>query len=99
MMPILIKNAMVIPQRAVIDLQGLNQLGIVGPDNKVTLVNVTLGPTLGSDVIVTAGLKTGDKVVVEGLQKIKDGAVVNPKPYVETAQEKASDIATPATKD
>ena len=91
-------GAFVIPQRAVIDLQGETILAIVGAGNKVEMRKVTLGPTLGSDQVVTQGLNAGDKVVVEGVQKVKGGAVVNPQPYVEDAPEKASDaIATPDT--
>ncbi len=70
----------------------------------MNIVTVTLGPTPGSDVIVTTGIKAGDKIVVEGVQKVKQGEVVAPSPYVETAQEKSPDIgampsATPAAKD
>lgn len=90
------KDAMVIPQRAVIDLQGLMMLAVIGDGNRIEMRKVTLGPTLGSDQIVTEGLNAGDRVVVEGIQKIKGGDVVNPQPYVETPQEKASaEIATP----
>ncbi|MDD5200548.1 MAG: efflux RND transporter periplasmic adaptor subunit [Terrimicrobiaceae bacterium] len=92
------KDATVVPQRAVINLQGLTLLAVVGEGNKVDLRQVTLGPTLGSDQIVTKGLNAGDSVIIEGVQKVRQGTVVNPKPYVETAQEKASDaIAAPAT--
>ncbi len=98
------KNVVVVPQRAVVDLQGLNQLYLVGPDNKVNVVQVKLGPTTGSDQIVTSGLKAGDRVIVEGTQKVKDGTLVNPTPYIETKQEVSSDdlpapTATPAAKD
>jgi membrane fusion protein (multidrug efflux system) len=93
------EGAFVIPQRAVINLQGTNMLAVVGADNKVALRKVTLGPTLGSDQIVTEGLNAGDSVVIEGVQKVKQGEVVSPKPYVEDAQEKASDaIAAPDSK-
>jgi membrane fusion protein (multidrug efflux system) len=95
--------AMVVPQRAVIDMQGLDLLAVIGEGNKTSLRQVTLGPTQGSDQIVTKGLSSGDKVIVNGVQKVKDGTVVNPQPYVETPQEKASDpevdvkaAATPA---
>ena len=93
------KGVMVIPQRAVIDLQGLTQLAVVGAGNKVDIRTVTLGRQMGSDVIVKQGLQAGDRVVVEGVQKAdKVGEVVNPTPYTETSQEKASDtVATPAT--
>lgn len=89
------EKAFIVPQRAVIDLQGLKMLAIVGADNKVDIRTVTLGPAMGSDRIVTAGLNPNDRIVVEGVQKVKQGAVVNPTPYDETAQEKSSDIATP----
>lgn len=91
------KDAVVLPQRAVIDMQGLKMTAVVGEGNKVSIRQIELGPTLGSDQIVTKGLEAGDRVIVEGGSKIKGGEVVNPQPYVETAQEKASDIATPAT--
>ena len=73
-------GALVIPQRAVRDLQGLSQVAVVGAEDKVTFKNVTLGPATGSDYVVTAGLAAGERVVIEGLQKIRDGAVVKPEP-------------------
>jgi membrane fusion protein (multidrug efflux system) len=73
-------NALVIPQRSVSQLQGSNQVAVVGPDNKVEIKIVTLGPRMGSEWIVDKGLEAGDKVVVEGLQKIKNGITVVPKP-------------------
>lgn len=85
------KGAYLVPQRAVINLQGLTLLALVGEGNKVDVVNVELGPTLGSDQVVLKGLNPGDKVVVEGVQKAKQGAVVNPSPYTPTPQEKAAE--------
>lgn len=78
-----IPNALVIPQRAIRDLQGVNQVAVVGPDNKVTFENVKLGPTTGSDVVITQGLKAGDRVVVEGLQKVRDDIAVKVVPSAE----------------
>jgi len=75
-----IPGALVIPQRAVRDLQGLSQVAVVGAEDKVTFKNVTLGPATGSDYVITAGLAAGERVVVEGLQKIRDGVVVKPVP-------------------
>ncbi len=90
------KGAYLVPQRAIINLQGLTQIALVGEGNKVNIVNVTLGPTLGSDQVVTAGLNPGNQVIVEGVQKVRQGAVVNPSPYVETGPEKASaELASP----
>jgi membrane fusion protein (multidrug efflux system) len=73
-------GAIVIPQRAVRDLQGLSQVAVVGAEDKVTFKKVELGPATGSDYVVTAGLSPGERVVVEGLQKIRDGMVVKAAP-------------------
>jgi membrane fusion protein (multidrug efflux system) len=81
-------GAIVIPQRAVRDLQGLTQVAIVGAEDKVAFKNVELGPATGSDYVVSAGLSAGDRVVVEGLQKIRDGVVV--KPMTPPAKEAAA---------
>jgi RND family efflux transporter MFP subunit len=75
-----IADALVIPQRAVRDLQGVSQVAVVGSDDKVTFQNVKLGPTTGSDVVVAEGLKAGDRIVVEGLQKIRDDIAVKAVP-------------------
>jgi membrane fusion protein (multidrug efflux system) len=69
-------QALVIPQRAVRDLQGANLVAVVGPDDKVSLKKVQLGPPTGSDYVVTEGLAPGDRVVVEGVQKVRDGMAV-----------------------
>ncbi len=74
-------DGIAIPQRAIGDLQGISQVGIVGPGDKVTIKAVTVGPTIGSLQVIEEGLSAGDVIVVEGLQKIKDGAVVRTKPY------------------
>jgi membrane fusion protein (multidrug efflux system) len=71
-------GALVIPQRAVRDLQGVSQVAVVGAEDKVSFKNVTLGAATGSDYVVTEGLEAGDRIVVEGLQKIRDGMVVRP---------------------
>jgi membrane fusion protein (multidrug efflux system) len=51
---------------------------VVGPDDKVTFRTVKLGPATGSDYVVSEGLEAGDRVIVEGLQKVRDGVVVKP---------------------
>ncbi|HVP31096.1 MAG TPA: efflux RND transporter periplasmic adaptor subunit [Myxococcota bacterium] len=71
-------GALVVPQRAVRDLQGMSQVAVVGPDDKVTFRTVKLGPATGSDYVVSEGLEAGDRVIVEGLQKVRDGVVVKP---------------------
>ncbi len=72
-----VTGAMLIPQRAVTELQGSYQVSVVGSDNKVSTRSVTVADRVGNLWIVTEGLKAGERVIVEGLQKARDGAVVN----------------------
>jgi membrane fusion protein (multidrug efflux system) len=67
---------LLIPQRAVIELQGSRQVAVVGDDNKVSIRPITVGERVGKLWIVTEGLKPGERVVVEGLMKVRDGAPV-----------------------
>ena len=69
-------GALLIPQRAVMELQGSYQVAIVGNDNKVTIRPVTVGERVGTLWIITEGLKPGERVVVEGLMKVRDGTPV-----------------------
>jgi RND family efflux transporter MFP subunit len=73
------KDAVLIPQRAVQELQNLYSVAVVGADNKVAFRNVKVGPREGSLWVIEEGLKPGERVVVEGLQKIREGAAVAPK--------------------
>jgi membrane fusion protein (multidrug efflux system) len=73
-----IPNAVVIPQRAVRDLQGVSQVAVVGAEDKVSFRKVQLGAATGSDYVVLEGLEAGERIVVEGLQKIRDGMTVKP---------------------
>ncbi len=70
-------GAMLIPQRAVTELQGSYQVAVVSADNKVSIRSVTVGDRVGNLWIVTDGLKAGERVIVEGQLKIRDGTVVN----------------------
>ena len=79
------KNALLVPQRAVIEVQSAYQVVVVGPDNKATFRPVKVAEKVGSNWIVTEGLKPGEKVVVEGFMKVREGMPVSAKPYVETA--------------
>ena len=74
------KGAILVPQRAVQELQGLYSLAVVGADNKVSFRNVKVGPRDGSLWVIEEGLKPGERVIVEGFQKVREGAVVAPKP-------------------
>ncbi len=80
-----LKDAVVVPQRAVSEIQGAYQLGIIGSDEKAEIRPVKVGPRTGSDWVITSGLKPGEKVVVEGLQKIRAGAQVIAKPWTPPA--------------
>lgn len=69
-------GALLVPQRAIIELQGSHQVAVVGDDNKVNIRAVQVGERVGKLWIVTEGLKPGERVVVEGLMKVRDGAPV-----------------------
>jgi membrane fusion protein (multidrug efflux system) len=71
-------NALLVPQKAVTEMQSSKVVYVVGPDNKVALRTVTLGPRVGSDYIVTEGVKGGERIIAEGLQKVRPGDTVNP---------------------
>jgi membrane fusion protein (multidrug efflux system) len=73
------KEALLVPQRAVQETQGQYQVAVVGADNKVTLRTVKPTEQVGSLWVIDEGLHAGERVVSEGLQKVKDGVVVNPK--------------------
>jgi RND family efflux transporter MFP subunit len=76
----ILKGAILVPQRAVSELQGNYQVAVVGPDNKVEIRPIQTGDRLGTLWVVTKGLSAGDRIVVEGTQKVRAGVVVDPKP-------------------
>jgi membrane fusion protein (multidrug efflux system) len=73
------KNALLVPQRAVQELQNLYNVATVGPDNKLAIKTVTVGPRVENLWVVESGLAAGDRVVVEGAQRVRPGTVVAPK--------------------
>ena len=75
------KGAMVIPQEAVTELQGSYQVAVVGDDNKVSIRPVQMDQRIGAMWEVTQGLKPGDKVVVQGVQKVREGSAVTVKEW------------------
>ena len=91
------KGAILVPQRAVADVQGKNLVAVVGADNKVELRPVKVGGQVGSDWIISEGLKAGETMVVEGIQKVKAGMTVSPKPFTPGAPA-SQGAATPETK-
>ena len=79
------KGALLVPQRAVTEVQGKYLVAVVGTDNKVDIRPVTVGERIGSDWIISKGLQPGDKVIAEGTQKARQGMTVNPKPFAPEA--------------
>lgn len=84
-----VKNALLVPQRAVSELQGASQVRIVGPDNKVVIQTVTLGGRAGNRWIVEQGLEPGARVIMDAPQ-VAQGTIVRPKPFVMPADEAVS---------
>jgi membrane fusion protein (multidrug efflux system) len=91
------KGAILIPQRAVADVQGKTLVAVVGADNKAELRPVKVGGQVGSDWLISEGLKAGETIVVEGIQKVKSGMTVSPKPFTPGAPA-AQGAATHETK-
>lgn len=79
------EGAILVPQRAVTELQGYYQVAVVGSDNAITVRNVKPGERTGSMWIIDEGLKPGERVVAEGVQKVRTGMQVSPKPFVKPA--------------
>lgn len=73
------KNALVIPQRSVIEMQGIYQVYVVGNDNKVDLKIIQVGPSYKDGYIVTEGLTANDKIALGGTSLLKSGSVITPK--------------------
>lgn len=70
--------ALLVPQRAVNEIQGFFQVAVVDADNKISMRSVKVGPRLDNLWVITEGLKPDDQIVAEGLQRVRDGASVNP---------------------
>lgn len=75
------KGALVIPQRAVTELQGSYQVAVVGPDDKIAVRAVEVGERVGTMWVVNRGLLRGERVVAEGTTKVRDGSLVTPVPF------------------
>lgn len=75
------KDALLVPQRAVTDMQGNYQVVVVDKNNRSSIRTVVVGERSGALWIVKQGLNSGERVVVEGTQKVREGTIVNPKPY------------------
>jgi RND family efflux transporter MFP subunit len=74
-----LRNAVLVPQEAVTEFQGQEQVYTVGKDNRVHTNNVTLGPQYGHSCVIESGLRGGSLVITDNLQKLREGAPVNPQ--------------------
>ncbi len=84
------RDMLVVPEKALLSVQGTYSVGVVGPDNKVQLRRLELGASVQGMRIVNKGIAEGDRIVVEGVQKISDGALVDPKPVPQGAAESSA---------
>jgi membrane fusion protein (multidrug efflux system) len=80
------KEGLLVPQRAVTELQGTYQVAVVGPNNKVSIRNVKVGQRVGNMWIIEDGVSAGDRVVAEGVTKVRPDMEVNPKPFVPASE-------------
>jgi RND family efflux transporter MFP subunit len=76
-----LKGALLVPQRAVTQVQGAAQVAVVGADNKIAIRAVQTGELVDTMWVITSGLIAGDRIVAEGIQKVKDGSTVTPTPF------------------
>jgi membrane fusion protein (multidrug efflux system) len=79
------QGALLIPQRAVAEMQGIYQVAVVGGDNRVDIRSVKVGERVESKWIITDGLRAGDTVVAEGIQKVGPAAQVRTRPFMALA--------------
>jgi len=77
----ILKNALLIPQAAVNEIQGTYQVVVLGSGNRAEMRPVTVGPRVGTDWVIEVGLKPGEQVIVVGTQRVRAGLTVQPKPY------------------
>lgn len=87
------KAALLVPQRAVTELQGKYLVAVVKADNTAELRPVKVAEVVGSLWVITEGLKPGEKIIVEGIQKVRPGSPVNPQPYNPDGQAKKGSAA------
>jgi len=80
------KNALLVPQRSVVETQGTYSVVVVGSDNKASIRPVKTGERVGQMWVITDGVKPGEQVVAEGMQKAKEGVMVRPKQFTSSGQ-------------
>jgi membrane fusion protein (multidrug efflux system) len=91
------RGALVVPQRAVTELQGSYQIAVINADNKVHIQPVEVGPQIGTNWVITSGLKPGEQVVIEGNGKLADGMPVHP--HAAAPEQESADQSSPGQQD
>jgi membrane fusion protein (multidrug efflux system) len=89
-------DSILVPERAVTELQGKNFVWVIGSDNKAAQRSVKVGDQVGEGLLILEGLKAGERIVVEGLQKVREGAPVQPKTAAQMAEAAAAQAAQQA---
>ncbi len=92
------KGALLVPQRAVTEMQGKYLVAVVGADHKVDIRPVRVGERIGTEWLISEGLKPGETVIAEGTQKVRPGMVVETKPFVPASAPAAGGDPKPAAK-
>ncbi len=90
------KGALVVPQRAINELQGAYQVAVVAPDSKVDVRTVRAGEQVGNQLVVEEGLQPGDKVIVEGFVRVRPGMLVRATPSSDSSTTSAAARAAPS---
>jgi len=89
-------DSLLVPERVVAELQGKNFVWIIGADNKATQRAVKVGEPVGEDLLILEGLKPGERIITEGMQKVREGVLVQPKTAAEMAGAAAAQAAQQA---
>ena len=79
-------DSILVPERAVTELQGKNFVWVIGADNKASQRAVKVGETFGESVLIVEGVKAGERIITEGLQKVREGMPVQPKTAAQMAE-------------
>jgi membrane fusion protein, multidrug efflux system len=85
------QNVMLVPQRAIQQMQNMRTVLAVGSDNKVVARTVATAERVGDRWIIQQGLKPGDRIIVEGLQKVRPGSTVKTKPYQQETEKRVAE--------
>ena len=89
-------NSIVIPERAMVELQGKNFVWVIGADDKASQRAVEVGEVIGESVLIVKGLEAGERIITEGLQKVREGTLVQPKTAAQMAESVAARSAQQA---